>query len=220
LSGPNYPHPNPKPGSNAIGFFQIGVSPIGTIPTFDPWATLLMQYANSPTLTALITSFNAAMDLTQPMESVLDLIWNIQTAQGYGLDVLGRIVGVSRTLLLPGGVTYLGFEEAGGSWTGFGQGGLFSGGTISNNFVLLDSDFRKLIYVKAASNVCDGSIPSINKILLALFPGRGIPYVADNLNNSLTYTFNFALNPVELSIISTSGVLPNPAGMIVIVSAP
>jgi hypothetical protein len=39
--------------------------------------------------------------------------------------------------------------------------------------------------------------------------------VADGLNMSLTYTFNFALNPIEVAIIQESGVLPNPTGVIV-----
>ena len=218
MSGPNYPHPNPAAGSNAIGVFSIGVSPLGDISPFDVWTTVLMQYANSSRLTALIESFNAAMDMTEPMDNFYDMIWNIQTAVGYGLDVLGRIVNVSRTLPLPGTVTYLGFNEA-NSWTGFGQGGFYSGGGISTNFILSDSDYRTLILAKAAGNVSDGSIRSVNNILLALFPNRGKCYVADNLNMSLTYTFYFVLNPIELAIVEQSGVLPASAGVAVSISS-
>jgi hypothetical protein len=218
MSGPSYPHPNPAPGSNAIGSFAIGVSPIGTIPPFDVWSTIISQYANSNVLTSLIQSFNAAVDMTQNFDSFYDLMWNAATAQGYGLDVWGRIVGVSRTLPFSGGALTFGFQEA-NSWTGFGQGGFFSGGS-GTNFVLSDSDFRTLIFAKAASNICDGSIPSINRILLSLFPSRGDCYVVDNQNMSLTYKFNFHLNQVELAIVQTQGILPNPAGVIISVSTP
>jgi hypothetical protein len=218
-SGPPYPNPNPAPGSNAIGSFTIGVSPIGTISPFNPFSTLISQYSNSPILAAMITAFNAAMDFTENFDDFLDFILNIETAQGYGLDVLGRICGVSRTIPLPGGASYLGFEEAGTSWTGFGSGGFYSGGAISTNFTLSDSDFRTLILAKMASNICDGSIPAVNKILLTLFPNRGPCYVQDKLNMSLVYVFEFPLNPIELGIIELSGVLPSPAGVAVSISS-
>jgi len=96
-SGPPYPR-IPAPGSNAIGEFQIGISPIGTIPPFDIWATVLSQYSNSPTLTQLILNLFSYLDQTKNFDSFYDLIYNIDTAQGYGLDVWGRIVGVNRAL--------------------------------------------------------------------------------------------------------------------------
>lgn len=218
MSGPPYPHPNPVPGSNGIGSFAIGVSPIGTLPTFDYWTTVIAQYSNSPVLTSMIDSFNAAMDMTVPFEDFYDLIWNVETAEGYGLDVWGRIVGASRTIPVPGGsLTFLGFQEA-SSWTGFGQGGFFSGGSVVSNVVLSNDDYRRLILAKAAANICDGSIPSINKILLGLFFGRGESFVQDNQDMSLTYVFHFSLNPVEIAIVSSSGILPSPAGVVVNVS--
>lgn len=214
MTGPPYPR-----WSNAIGDFVIGVSPIGT-PAYDEWATTISQYANSPKLDALVTSFAAAMNQQSNIQNFYDLVWNITTAQGYGLDVWGRIVGVGRALAFPGGSSFLGFGEAGSSWTGFGQGGFFSGSGSSSNFLLSDADFRTLILAKAAGNISDGSIPAVNKILMALFPGRGDAYVADGLNMSLTYTFSFALNPVELAIIEQSDVLPNPAGVVINIAQP
>lgn len=217
MSGPPYPRyaPGFTPGSNGIGQFQIGVSPIGELSPFDEWQTVLSQYANSPILTSMIESFNTAMDQTENVENLYDMVWNVETAQGWGLDVWGRIVGVSRVLRFPGNVSYFGFEEAGSSWTGFGQGGFFSGGGTTTNFLLSDADFRLLILAKAATNICDGSIPAINKILLTLFPLRGACYVADGQNMTLTYTFQFPLNQVEQAIVGQSGVLPNPAGVVI-----
>lgn len=215
MTGPSYPNPTFGPGSNGIGSFVIGISPIGTIPTFNPWTTIIAQYANSPVITSLIESFNAAMDLTKPLDDFYDMIWNIQTAVGYGLEVWGRIVGVQRAIQIPGNVSLFGFNEAGSSWTGFGQGGFFSGQSISQNYVLSDSDFRTLILAKAAGNISDGSIPAVNQILLTLFPNRGACYVADGLNMSLTYTFKFQLTAPELAIVSQLNVLPNAAGVII-----
>lgn len=219
MSGPPYPRyaPGFTPGSNGIGSgFAIGVSPIGELSPFDEWTTVLSQYANSPRLTGIIESFNAAMDQTQNIENLYDLVWNVLTAVGWGLDVWGRIVGVTRALSFPGGVNFLGFEEpADPNLTGFNQGGFFSGGSTTDNFQLSDADFRLLILAKAAGNISDGAIPSINKILLALFPLRGACYVQDGQNMGLTYTFQFPLTPIEKAIVAQSGVLPNPAGVVI-----
>lgn len=218
MTGPPYPRyaPGNAPGGNAIGSFIIGESPIGTIPAFDWWTTVIAQYANSPIITQLIDNFFQYIDPTQNMDLFFDNIFNIDSAIGYGLDVQGRRVGVQRTIQLPNvGVTYLGFEEATGSWTGFGQSGFYSGGTSTSNFSLSNTDFRTLIFAKALGNISDGSIPSMNQLLLNLFPGRGTCYVADNQNMSLTLVFKFALNPVETAIITQSGVLPIATGVAV-----
>src|SRR4051812_42839886 len=96
MSGPDINRP--RPGSNAIGSFSIGVSPIGTIPSFDYWLTVISQYANSPILDTLVQNINESIDPTVNIDAFFDNMWNIDTAIGYGLDVWGRILGVSRTL--------------------------------------------------------------------------------------------------------------------------
>lgn len=212
MTGPSYPRPRI---SSAIGEFAIGISPIGTPPTFDVWSTIIAQYANSPILTGWIESFNAAMDLTGPFDSFYDLVWNVLTAQGWGLDVWGRIVGVERAIQIPGSVSLFGFNEAGSSWTGFDQGTFYGGESISQNYVLSDADFRTLILAKAAGNISDGSIPAVNQILMTLFRDRGDAYVVDGLDMTLTYTFTFPLTPVELAIVSQLDVLPNAAGVVI-----
>jgi hypothetical protein len=210
--------PGFAPGSNGIGGFAIGVSPIGELSPYDPWVTVISQYANSSAICSMVSSFNAAMDQTQIIENVYDMIWNVYTAQGYGLDVWGRIVGVGRALRFSGGIDYLGMNEAGLlAWTGFEQGILYSGGTTTNNVNLSDTDFRTLILAKAASNICDGSIPAINAILLNLF-GNG--HVQDNQDMTMAFVFTVSLTPVQQAIIAQSGVLPNPAGVVITVVQP
>jgi hypothetical protein len=213
MSGPPFPGP-PGVGSNQIGDFQIGLSPIGTIPAFDVWTTIISQYSNSDRLDAILTSYATAMDMTEPFDDFYDFEFNVLTAQGYGLDVWGRIVDVSRTIQLPSGSgSYLGFEEAGSSWSGFGQAPFYSGGTLTNNVSLADADYRTLILAKAAANICDGSIPAINAILLALFPGSGDCYCTDLGNMQMQYVFKFALTPIQLAIVENSGALPTPVGV-------
>lgn len=212
MTGPDYPRP-PVVGSNAIGSFQIGVSPIGEIVPFDYWSTIISQYANSPILTALIGNFDQYIDQTQNMDAFYDNIWNVNTAAGYGLDVWGRIVGVVRILNVQSEI-FFGFSQQGITVGTFGQSPFYSSNDQStSNFSLTDSAFRTLIFAKALANISDGSIPSINQILLTLFPGRGNCYITDGLNMTMTYTFKFNLTPVEIAIITQSGVLPRPPGV-------
>ncbi len=202
-----------RPGSNAIGSFIIGVSPIGTIEAFDRWRTIISQYANSPVITQLIANMDSYLDQTGNFDDFFDLVMNVDSAQGYGLDVWGRIVDVGRTLTVPGDQQYLGFEEAGLSAQPFNQAPFFGGEQLNNNFVLTDSAYRVLILAKALANICDGSIPAINQILLNLFPHRGNCYVVDGRNMTMQYKFEFALTSVELAIIEQSGVLPKSTGV-------
>lgn len=219
MSGPPYP-PAPVAGSNAIGKFIIGVSPLGTISPFVFWTTVISQYANSPILTQLIQNFDDCLDQTQNFDNFYDDIWNIATAQGVGLDIWGRIVGVTRIIQLPNANLYFGFEEAGtgnpnsNPWGPGGAGVWYNGVPNTNNVALSDDAFRILIYAKALANISDGSIKSINQILINLFPNQGgNAYCTDGLNMTMTYTFGWQLTPVQLAIVSQSGVLPKSIGV-------
>ena len=177
--------------------------------------TILSQYANSPTLMALINSANAAIDPTANINAFYQLMWSIDSAQGYGLDVWGRIVGVSRILHIPVTNTAdLGFKEAGGKYIEPFQTAPFSSGTnATQNFVLSDVNFRILILVKALSNISNCSIETYNRLLMELFPGRGNAYVGDGLNMTGVLFFTFQLTAVELAIIQQSGAIIAPTGV-------
>lgn len=241
LTGPPYPRPGGE-GSNAIGSFVIGVSPIGSLPAFDVWKTVISQYANSPVLTTLIVNVFDYLDQTANFDAFFDLIMNVDTAQGYGLDVWGRIVGVNRVVQTTVG-NWLGWTEAlPGSFT-WSQGPWYSGDPLTANFALTDQSYRMLIMAKAAANITDGSIPAINRILMSLFPNRGNCYVRDGQPDdgswfgwaessnaqgwnqaswyhgqalssmTMAYVFEFDLSPVELAIVQNSGVLPKSTGV-------
>ena len=212
LSGPPYP----PPPTSAIGEFQIGVSPIGSQPTLDYWNTIISQYANSPRITQIIANFWQYVDqqTITNIDNFFDFMWNVETAQGYGLDVWGRVVGISRVVPIQQSLQYLQFEESTNPGT-FGQFPFYAGVLISNNFILADDAFRLLIMAKAATNITDGSIKSINQLLLNLFPGRGNVFVIDGLNMTMTYQFNFHLSDAELVIVNSPDALPHPTGVAV-----
>src|SRR6185312_8054440 len=211
--------------------------------------TVISQYSNSAHLIALLEKIDEWISPDINFEQFYDLIWNIDTAVGYGLDVWGRIVGVGRVLQLGLG-SYFGFGEA-GDRTGFNQSPFYNGQPTTYNFALTDDAYRQLILAKAAANITDGSIPSINQLLMNLFPNRGNAYVTDARTSSLffvfveahdrtgfnqspfmdflpvsstlmtmTYVFEFPLQPFEIAIVTQSGVLPRPTGVLANASYP
>jgi len=173
--------------------------------------TIISQYANSQTLISYLNSINAAIDPINMINSFYDSVWNISTANGWGLDVWGRIVGVSRIISIPGG-NFLGFSQGSPSAFGFGQAPLFNG-DASTSYSLSDSAFRLLILVKALSNISGSSSASYNNILMTLFPGRGNAYISNSSPMQSRLTFEFALQPFEIAILKNSGALSPPTGV-------
>lgn len=196
-----------------IAVLPVAASPVSSaLPYdgkfFDVAQTVLSQYANSPVLRQLIAFLSDWFDPGERFDSFYHQIWNIDTAVGFGLDVWGRILGVGRVLQVPSG-DYIGFQQQPESKV-FGEGILWRGVGGSNNAVLADDAYRKLLMAKAALNITDASIPSINRILMILF---GDGYVRDNLDMTITYVFSMPLDPVSSAIILQSGVLPRPCGV-------
>jgi hypothetical protein len=179
--------------------------------------TILSQYANSSTIVQLIHNMNCYIDPSADIDAFYDLIWNVDTATDKGLDIWGKIVGLEngRLLQIPSDEVNFGFSEAGaGNATPFNEGVFYDGTSITQNYSLTNDAFRTLILVKALANISDGSIPSYNRLLQNLFPGRGRCYIEDLGNMQMLYTFEFYLNPYELAIITQSGALPRPTGVL------
>ena len=186
--------------------------------------TLLSQYVDSSTLIGLLQSFNDAIDPSIDIANFYTQIWNEATAVGNGLDIWGQIVGVSRNLQISAS-NYLGFDESVTTPTlttgaqPFNQAPFYGGTTATTTFALSDSQYRRLILVKAAANISDLSVPSINALLRAEFGTSdgtnpyGKAYVIDNLNMSFEYHLGFVPSAVQIAIINNSGVFPRPAGI-------
>ena len=217
--------------------------------------TVLSQYTNSPILLKLIGEINAAIDPATDITAFYDLVWNVDTAQGYGLDVWGRIVGVPRQLTVPGGKTF-GYDEAGKtSVDPFGQSAFFGGSPATQNYTMDDTTFRSIVLLKALMNLSHVTVRMYNSLLMTLFPGRGNAYVSDygatdkqyiavtvfaeaadplavgfnqapldgNWDRPPVYTdtggmnirltFEFLLEPLELALLTQSGLIPRPTGV-------
>lgn len=176
--------------------------------------TIIRQYSNSPRLLRLLEDFRDNLDPGAFYEMAMDRIFDPRTASGVGLDIWGRIVGVSRYIDVAVD-KYLGFAEASDLNTDTWGSAIWynGGGTKAGSIAMADEMFRKLIFAKAWSNLSDGSIPSINGCLQMLFSDSGRVYAVDNRDKSITFTFEFQPDAAQIAIVENSGVMPVPAGV-------
>lgn len=115
---------------------------------------------------------------------------NIETAKGYALDLVGRHVGVSRTLTAYLKKDYFGWLETEGA-LGFGKGEWYQyGNAINDSVVLNDDDYRFLIKTKILKNYQQADIGDLVEHVNFLFGEKA--NVIDNYNMTLT-----ALIPLE-----------------------
>lgn len=145
--------------------------------------TIISQYGASPTILALIEKLNLAIDPSADLDRFYAWIFNIETAQGFGLDIWGRIVGVNRTI------------------------------QTNPPTVLLDEQFRALILLKALSNISVATSAAINNLLQMWIGSQGKAYVNDLGNMEIRYMFEFLLEAYQLDIITQSGIFLRPAGV-------
>lgn len=180
----------------------------------DVEQTIISQYGNSATITQLIRNMNSNIDPRADIDGFFDFVFNVDTAQGFGLDIWGRIVGVGRELQLPSDSLYFGFGEAVPGAYPFGEQPFYDGtAPATQTFILADDAYRQLILVKALANISAVNAKSLNQLLQNLFPGRGRCYVNDTGGMSLRYTFEFLLTSYEIAILTQSGAMPRPAGV-------
>jgi len=176
--------------------------------------TIESQFANSPLMMQLVQNMDQYLDQSANVEGFLSTVWNILDAQGFGLDFWGQVLQVSRLLQIASPGPFFGFDQS-GSMVGFGQGVFLQYVGETTTFAMLDGAYKKALLTKALANITRVSIPGCNQLVSNLFAGRGRCYCTDSGNMVMTYTFEFVLLPVELAILTQSGVLPHPTGVAV-----
>lgn len=172
----------------------------------------MRQYAASPIIQKLIAD-RGGYFATDWQDQFYNMVWNVDTAQGFGLDIWGRIVGVGRNIKIPE-TAYFGFNAPPDqSWSPFNDESFYSGPQATSTYTLADNAYRTLILAKALSNIASTDCRSLNRIINRLFPNRGRAWVNDLGSMSMRITFEFALEPWEFTVMTNGGVMPRPAGV-------
>lgn len=184
--------------------------------------TIISQFSNSPILVRLIQNMNEAVDPSTNFDDFYNFVWDITSAQGFGLDIWGRILGIGRVITGVPVQQYFGFQDGETDYAPFNVAPFYiRGEDISGDTVTLnDTAYLTLLLVKALANISDCSIPSINTLLTNLFAGRGKCYVVDGGNMAMAYQFEFALMPFEENILLNSPALLHPTGVNVTIITP
>jgi hypothetical protein len=184
----------------------------------DLSVTIQAQYAQSATLLSWLSYLNSELDQASCFDAFYSQIWDVYTAQGYGLDVWGRIVGVPRSLpVAPAGSgDYFGFE--GTDCQPFKQAPFYTSGDSSGSsgqaYQLSDDMYRALILAKAAANLANASYPALNSLLKTVFGSSGRCYaIPADTPMTIRYVFEFPLTDLQRAILLNSGVIPNPCGV-------
>ncbi|EFM4663048.1 TPA: DUF2612 domain-containing protein [Escherichia coli] len=181
--------------------------------------TILTQYSASKKLLSIIDTFNQAVSLDDFTDEFIKKVWDLTTCESLGLDMWGKIVGISRYIYAPIETSSFGFSEADGKDpdypTPFNDTPFFGGVQETTNVRLSDDAYRTLIFCKAFTNISIATIPEINRFLNILFYQRGRAYCVNYRDMTIGITFEFELAPYEESILTNYEVLPVPSGVLV-----
>lgn len=144
---------------------------------------LILQYVGKPKAFATIKQTALPFIMDQLPTQVQDA-FNINTAIGVQLDVLGKYAGVTRT-----------------------------GYDLNGNLVILDdANFRSLIKLAIVKNNSGSSLADIQALIHLYFANE--IFVFDNLNMQMSYLISSSVGSQDLvELFVTEGVLPKPMGV-------
>lgn len=173
---------------------------------------LIWQYRKKPKATATI---RAVTDETKnTFQSVIDLakVLNVDEAEGYALDLVGRHVGISRVMNQAIAKEYFGFVDSIAS-LGFGQGEFYRfGDSLTGSVVLSDFDYRFFIKAKILKNYQDGTLGNIVDSVRYLFGDNS--NVIDSQNMSMNIMINNKrLNSLIMFAVSKLDIIVRPIGV-------
>jgi hypothetical protein len=176
----------------------------------DVEVTIQSQYAASDSIKALVHGFDSLIDPSDDIQLFYKTIFNVATAQGVGLDIWGRIVGVSRQMNVEQVDECFGFD--GSLLEPWNQGIFYEQELAVGVYNLSDDAFRSLILWKALANIATADIATLNKLLRELFPQK-IIFAQETGVMQIRITSASPLEEWERSILRTYGLFMKAAGV-------
>jgi len=179
---------------------------------------LLWQYDNAPILTSIITQkqewYNT--NQTQFWTDWYTNVFNLQTANAFGLTVWAIILGIPlQVLQLPNDGPLFGFASE--TMTP-NDNQNFENGNFSNfnseEYYLTVEQLRLILRLRYFQLTSRCAIPEINAFLAILFVGQGNVFIVDHLNMSITLYFGFAPDPDVLQAIREFDLIPRASGVL------
>lgn len=166
------------------GYWVSGYAAASDLLQQDYASLITSEHVSKPNFMAMIAATVApAIDLNLLYQEI-PYLYDLDTATGKQLDVIGIWVGVGRTLSVPITKVYFSFDSPG---LGFDQGiwlGPFD--NASSLTSLPDSFYRALLKVKIVNNHWNGSKAVADSLLISLFASETFyPCIMDNTDLSM-----------------------------------
>lgn len=185
---------------------------------------LIFQYRTKPKAVATINLY-AKQAIFDDIFSQIRDAYNISTAVGPQLDVLGKYIGLPRNIGDPASAPYFGFrsyvttdpQNSNGfrsylsTDNQFGVWASYSNPSVNTD--LTDSQYQFMLILKIILNSNDGTLYSIMNYLNTFLPG--FVSLVDNCNMTMTYTI-IGQPPVSVDVLAAY--LPKPMGVGLIVN--
>lgn len=143
------------------------------------------EHQNKPKFTAWLKATLSKIDDGTTLANEFNTYFDIDTAFGNQLDILGDIVGVKRRLS---------FQPTDGT-----------------SPILDDDTYRLVIQAKILQNQWDGTIPQMYKLWNSIFPGTRL-IIQDNQDMSLNILISL-FSRLQKDLTSNGYILPKPQGV-------
>lgn len=145
------------------------------------------QHQNKPKFMAWLTAALNPIDDGATLANNLNTYFDIDTAIGKQLDILGEVIGVGRTV---------NFQPSGG---------------VSP--VLDDDTYRIVLKAKIMQNQWDGTIGQIYELWSALFGSTAYMILQDNQDMTLIAQIFGLSSTIQQDLISNGYIVPRPEGV-------
>lgn len=173
-------------------------------------------YAQYRTKPKAVAWFNIARRMGGDLDAAAEAVrksYDIDSAEGEVLDVIGRIVVAERgflgdTELFPGL-----FILDDGAEFGDDSGAMFSALTIDTDSEMSDALYRLYIKAKIIKNNSDATIESILDSMNFLLPKAEVLKVVDGEDMSFSIEFYGAITPLERWALINAKLVPKPQGV-------
>lgn len=185
---------------------------------------LIVQYKVKPKAQDTIAILTKQAVADNLIENVLEC-FNLDTAVGEQLTIVGKYIGVPRNISDAGTVSFFGFVNYADHSSNVHGFRLYAGGFNLDGFfrrysssgssieTLNDTAYRFLLKLKIILNVSDGTLANVQYYIDKLL--KGIVTVVDNANMSVTYNVSSAA-PVSTDLLKAY--LPKPMGVSITVN--
>ncbi len=201
-------------GSWDLGLSWDSANVIANSGDITPYTNLVTsEHANKPNfISTLSTVLQPIADNILSLQ-LLDGLFDLATAVGDQLDIIGKWIGVSRNLTIPISNVFFSFDiDAVGFDSGTWFGPTDTGTTLTQ---LPDDSYRILLYAKIANNHWDGTIPGAYAIYAILFAAYSFEvFIQDNQDMTMYFgVSNGSPDALTIALLKNGYISVRPDGV-------